>query len=66
MLVRHAWNYVKEHGFLAAYHRASWEDNHSVVFVPTLQQFSSGGLHMVGIDDEEPLQLVVRNMWRKF
>ena len=47
-----------------AYHRASWEDNHSVVLVPTLQQFSSGGLHLVGIDDEEPLQLVVQDLLR--
>ena len=33
--------------------------------VPTLQQFSSGALHLVGLNRKEALQLVVRNLWRQ-
>ena len=38
---------------------------HPVVVVPTLQQFSFGGLHLVGTYRKEALQLVVRNLWIK-
>ena len=47
---------------------------HSVEFVPTLRLLSSGGIHLVDLDvkrrqqqqKEEALQLVVRNLWRKY
>ena len=32
---------------------------------PHCNSFPLGGLHLVGIDLEEALQLVVRNLWRK-
>ena len=59
--------YVEEHGFLAAYHRASRRTRrcHSVVSVPTLQALSSEGPHLVGLNWKEALQLVVRTSWRK-
>ena len=52
---------------LKAYHRASRRTRrcHCVVSVPTLQQFPFGGLHFVGLDRKEALQLVVRKLWRK-
>ena len=34
--------------------------------MPKLQQFSPGGLHVVAFSGEEALQLVVRNLWRKY
>ena len=44
------------------------ERSHFVVCLPALQQFSSGGLYLVGIDGEEARQLVVcksvRYEWR--
>ena len=45
--------------------------SHPVENLAALQQFPSGGLHMVGIDrrqqqqEEEALQLVVRGVWRQ-
>ena len=40
---------------------------HDIVSVPKLQQFSPGGLRVVGFSwEEEALQLVVRNLWRKY
>ena len=59
----------EEHGLLAAGHSAGRLNgrSHFVECLPTLQQFSSGGLHLVGTDGtrrrqqqkEEALQLVV-------
>ena len=53
-------NYVKEYRLLAAHHCASRRARrcHGVIFVPKLQQFSSGGLRVVGFRCEEALQLV--------
>ena len=50
---------------IVAQARASIGRSHFVVCLPALQQFSSGGLHLVGIDQKEALVLVVCNLWRK-
>ena len=38
---------------------------HDVASVPKLQLFSLGGLHLVGLNWKEALQLVVRILWSK-
>ena len=45
-----AGNSEKEHGLLAASHCASRWGGVTLSCLPTLQQFSLGGLHLVGID----------------
>ena len=69
------WNFEEEHRLREADHCAGpWNGrSHPVVYLPAWQQFSSGGLHLVGIDrtrrqqqqEEEALQLVVRGVWRQ-
>ena len=62
-----AGNLDKKHGFLKANHCASRRKGRSylVAHLPALQQFSSSGQYLEGIDGEEVLQLVVCNLWRK-
>ena len=70
-----AGNFEEEHGLREADHCAGrWNGrSHPVEHLPALQQFSSGGQHLVGIDrtrrqqqqEEEALQLVVRGVWRQ-
>ena len=72
--LREGRNSEEGHGLLAAGHCASRWNGRSrlVVCLPTLQQFSFGGPHLVGIDGtrrrqqqkEEALQLVVCGVWR--
>ena len=68
-------NSEKKYGLPEEDHCASrWKGrSHLVVYLPALQQFPPGGLHLVGFDrtrrqqqqEEEALQLVVRRVWRQ-
>ena len=60
-------NLQKKHGLPEANHCSRWREwrIYFVVRLPALQQFSSGGLYLVGIDRKEALQLVVCTLLRK-